>query len=228
MLELSSTGGNNRATIQIAKIGRYVIALRQFPGGLWTVHRRYDRPDMPATLQVGMTTYTDYATCSMVTPCFHNSNVLPGGNPDLLASFDYVCYRRPVVPMAYQGLDLSNPGVVSDAQLLTFLGPYATGTPAPTAGNSGPACAGQSVTLTASAVDGASYAWSGPNGFTSSQQNPVLMNVSAMSAGTYSVIATTGCGASSAAMTSVAVNTDGSAPAVTPPSDIAVTQSTCN
>lgn len=42
-----------------------------------------------------------------------------------------------------------------------------------TAGNSGAVCAGAAFGLTATTVTGAtSYAWTGPNGFTSSQQNP--------------------------------------------------------
>jgi hypothetical protein len=47
---------------------------------------------------------------------------------------------------------------------------------APTAGNSGESCAGDSFTLTATDVPGAIYAWTGPNSFTSTQQNPVISN----------------------------------------------------
>lgn len=227
-LIIVATGGINHATIQIARIGNYVITLRQFPGGPWTVHHRYVRMDFPATLQAGMTTYTDFANTSTYTPCYQNSHVLLTGNPDLVSAFDYVCFRRPQVPPAFQGLDLSNPAVVSDAQLLTFLGANAMGTPAPTAGNSGPVCVGQDVTLTASTVDGATYSWTGPNGYTSTQQNPVLTGVTAAQTGDYSVVAMTGCGASSPSMTTVTVNADASTPAVTPPGDATSTQTACD
>jgi gliding motility-associated-like protein len=41
-----------------------------------------------------------------------------------------------------------------------------------TAGNTGPVCSGGSFNLTATTVSNATYAWSGPNCFSSTQQNP--------------------------------------------------------
>src|SRR5204863_7551462 len=55
----------------------------------------------------------------------------------------------------------------------------------PTASNSGPYCQGATVQLSTPTVSGATYAWTGPNGFTSLQQNPT-----AIDAGTYSVTVT--------------------------------------
>ncbi len=47
-----------------------------------------------------------------------------------------------------------------------------------TTGNGGPICPGATTSLTASTVAGASgYSWSGPNGFTSNQQNPTNVPV---------------------------------------------------
>src|SRR5690606_19090685 len=42
---------------------------------------------------------------------------------------------------------------------------------APTAGNGGEVCVGGTIQLTASNTTGATYAWTGPNGFTSTAQN---------------------------------------------------------
>ena len=61
--------------------------------------------------------------------------------------------------------------------------------PNPVASNNGPACLAGSISLTASTVAGATYNWTGPNGFTSTEQNPTLTNVTAEMAGTYTVVA---------------------------------------
>ncbi|MES2649809.1 MAG: PKD domain-containing protein [Bacteroidota bacterium] len=59
-----------------------------------------------------------------------------------------------------------------------------------TATNSGPVCEGDSVVLTANATEeDIQFKWTGPNGFTSTEQNLVLVNKSASASGTYSVIA---------------------------------------
>lgn len=52
-----------------------------------------------------------------------------------------------------------------------------------------PLCEGQTLLLTAPAIPGATYAWTGPNGFTSNQQNPApVTNVTTANAGTYSLV----------------------------------------
>lgn len=59
-------------------------------------------------------------------------------------------------------------------------------------------CAGSVLYLNATTLAGATYSWSGPNGFASSQQNPALSNVQPIQSGIYTVIATQGsCGSSS-------------------------------
>ena len=78
-------------------------------------------------------------------------------------------------------------------------------TPAtPTASSSSPDCVGQTLTLSTPAVAGATYSWTGPNGFTSSSQNPTIPNVQLVNAGTYSVTITV-AGCTSAAGTTVVV-----------------------
>ncbi len=87
----------------------------------------------------------------------------------------------------------------------------------PTASNNGPICAGQTLQLNASTVPGATYSWTGPNSFTSSQQNPQIPSASISASGLYSVTATVSGCASAPGTTTVAVNTVPSA-AITAPS----------
>ncbi|MCS6903823.1 MAG: S8 family serine peptidase [Bacteroidia bacterium] len=58
----------------------------------------------------------------------------------------------------------------------------------PLANNGGPYCAGQTINLSASSVSGATYLWSGPNGYTSTQQNPTRANSRTIDSGIYSVV----------------------------------------
>jgi hypothetical protein len=77
---------------------------------------------------------------------------------------------------------------------------------APRAGYNGPLCTGQTLTLTTNAVVGAEYVWSGPQGFSSSAQNPVIDNVTTAEAGVYSVFAKRGDCISPVSQLSVVIN----------------------
>lgn len=81
----------------------------------------------------------------------------------------------------------------------------------PTAGSNSPICMNGTINLTANTITGATYAWTGPDGFTSTQQNPTITNLSAAKAGTYSVTATVNGCTSTAGTTSVTIT-----PNVTP------------
>lgn len=75
-----------------------------------------------------------------------------------------------------------------------------------------PACLGSVVIFNATPINGATYAWTGPNGFTSVIQNPNLTNVQVIQAGTYSVVATVvGCGTSSSTVSLVVADRPGNA-----------------
>lgn len=77
---------------------------------------------------------------------------------------------------------------------------------APVISNSSPVCLGQSFLLNTPIVIGATYSWSGPNGFSSSEQQPNIVNAQSANAGNYSLsISVDGC-ASIASTTNVTVN----------------------
>ena len=64
----------------------------------------------------------------------------------------------------------------------------------PTATANTPLCAGATLNLTTPALTGATYAWTGPGGYTATTQNPTRTNVTTAMAGTYSVTRTVnGC-----------------------------------
>ncbi|MFL5764886.1 MAG: PKD domain-containing protein [Bacteroidia bacterium] len=76
----------------------------------------------------------------------------------------------------------------------------------PTAGSNTPVCTGNNILLTANTVAGATYSWTGPGGFTSSIEDPIISGATAGMAGTYSVTITVGSCTSPMATTTVVVN----------------------
>ncbi|MFO0202603.1 MAG: hypothetical protein ACK528_05680, partial [Alphaproteobacteria bacterium] len=76
--------------------------------------------------------------------------------------------------------------------------------PTPTATSNTPRCVNQTLTLTGGG--GVSYAWSGPNAFTSTDQAPNITPVTLAAAGTYTVTVTGANGCSNTATTSVVIN----------------------
>ena len=131
-LELSPAASAT-AQIQTVRVGEYVIALIREAPGDWRVHRRYHRPDFGPTLQIGAVSYTDWTKCATFEPFQHNSVTIEPGmegdpspgtpfEPDALARFDYLRFQRIELPAHLEGLDLTDPVTVPDAELLAFLG----------------------------------------------------------------------------------------------------------
>jgi gliding motility-associated-like protein len=79
-------------------------------------------------------------------------------------------------------------GCTNSASLTVSINPN---TPV-TASSNSPICEGDNLTMNAST--GSSYSWTGPNGFTSSMQNPTISNITTSSSGLYSVTVTNACG----------------------------------
>lgn len=140
-LNLSAISGNE-ATIRFVRIDNAVIVLLQLPGGNFSVIHRYNRPDLPPTLQVGLVAYTDYFKVNTygADTSFYNSNVInpslnpdPGiparaMNPDVIGRFDFARYEDVNLPPAYQGLDFVDASQVSNAEILTLFGYNSTPT----------------------------------------------------------------------------------------------------
>ena len=58
--------------------------------------------------------------------------------------------------------------------------------------NDGPYCVGETIHLSVNSQDGASYSWTGPNGYSSNQQNPTRPNCTLNMAGIYTCTTTVG------------------------------------
>ncbi|MCQ6569644.1 hypothetical protein NPX88_29090, partial [Bacillus mycoides] len=73
------------------------------------------------------------------------------------------------------------------------------------AGSNSPVASGNTITLTATGISGASYAWTGPNGYTATGPNQSIGNATTANSGTYSVtVSLNGC--STTVSTAVVVN----------------------
>lgn len=71
--------------------------------------------------------------------------------------------------------------------------------------NNGPVCNGQTLNLTATG-DGVAFAWAGPSGFSSTQQNPSRTSATTAMSGIYTATATNSNGCIATATTSAVVN----------------------
>lgn len=81
-------------------------------------------------------------------------------------------------------------------------------------------CSGSSLTLTSTATGATGYSWTGPNGFTSTSQNPASITTGTASAGIYTVVASNACGSTTATTAVVTINTTPTAVSATPSATI--------
>jgi len=84
--------------LRLVRLDQTVIALYRRPEGDWQIHERFYRPDLPATLQVGLMAYGDYATVReqvWYDPWAYNTSVLREAGADMQVTANYVRFRRP-------------------------------------------------------------------------------------------------------------------------------------
>jgi gliding motility-associated-like protein len=84
--------------------------------------------------------------------------------------------------------------------------------PTPVVSSNSPVCIGSTINLSTPTVSGATYSWTGPNGFASTAQNPSISNVTASDAGTYSLTVSTGGCSSPSATVAVTISPGPSTP----------------
>jgi len=154
-----------------------------------------DAPALPTVCDPVTNTYTLSGTIEITNPPLTGTLTLAN------SSGSFTIFNAPFAnSIPYNYINLSSNGnpenlsvVFSDnntcANISNYTAPVSCSTCPVTASVSGPACNGQNVTLTATNVDGATYSWTGPNGYTSTDQNPTLTNVNLAMAGVYTVTA---------------------------------------
>ncbi|HSH93868.1 MAG TPA: Ig-like domain-containing protein, partial [Roseimicrobium sp.] len=103
--------GTGVVTLQAVRIGSTFLLLRRHGDGPWIIEQRYERADLPATVQVGMHCVTDYQGIldnnlfsgqnGLEDTYHHNRNVISAANgfintnPDLVMDVDYFRLSRP-------------------------------------------------------------------------------------------------------------------------------------
>ncbi|MBX7241106.1 MAG: hypothetical protein K1X92_05100, partial [Bacteroidia bacterium] len=109
----------------------------------------------------------------------------------------------------------NNTGCISPANYVTI-----NNSPIPSASaSSSPVCAGESIQLNATASVASpgtitAYNWTGPNGYTSGMEDPVIASATVAMSGSYTVTVTTSAGCTATASVNVTVNALPSAPSV--------------
>lgn len=119
----------------------------------------------------------------------------------------------------------STTGCVDNSSATVIVNPI----PTVSVNSNSPICQGTSLNLTSTSADAISYSWSGPNGFTSTSQNPTIAAATPAAAGTYTVTVTTAGGCSGTAQLTVNVSSslnisvNPTAPSICPGASIQLT-----
>lgn len=130
-----------------------------------------------------------------VTP---STTICPGGNVQLTASGASTYTWTPSTGLsATTGATVTASPGSTTTYTVTGTSNGCTGTgsttvtiganPSVTASSNGPLCLGEDFELNASSSPGATYSWTGPNGFTSNEQNPTIPAIDNSHVGTYTV-----------------------------------------
>jgi gliding motility-associated-like protein len=171
--------------------------------GVWTAVQNCATPNGTWTLLAGDMTSSDAGTliswslgfsnpttvtCTYNWTTINNSTSLsPVVNPTATTTYTLT------------GTDMN--GCSSSASVTVAVNPLNTPTPS----SNSPVCAGAALNLSVNSYTAATYTWAGPNGFSSTQQNPVINPVSIAATGDYTVTVSLGGSCSSSAIVSASV-----------------------
>lgn len=86
--------------LRIVRLGEIMTLLYRYDGELsFSQLDQFIRPDLPQTLQVGITAYSDWPSVEKVYPDYerYNKHGAPDENADLIAHVEWIKFRRPTV-----------------------------------------------------------------------------------------------------------------------------------
>jgi hypothetical protein len=133
---------------------------------------------------------------------FIGGTISPSGIVSNNANFPVLnCTAPPTIRYASSGCSYGNLNDIVKDPIYPF---FLTTCSSANAVTNSPVCSGTAISLTASS--GISYIWTGPGSFTSTSQNPSILNAAVNMAGTYSVTVTSAAGCISVASANVTVN----------------------
>jgi len=156
------------------------------------------------------------ATASSNSPVCENGSINLTSGPNLLTSYLWsgplsytssaqnptIASASPSMSGNYSVIVTNSNGCKDTAEVAVVVNPN----PVASASSNSPVCENDTVFLTSLPNSQTSYAWSGPIPFTSSNQNPQIINSTTTQSGPYTVTITNSFGCTATAQTTVAVN----------------------
>jgi hypothetical protein len=108
--------------LRVVRIGPTFLMLYRPDGGAWTLSKRYTRPDLPATLEVGLNAYTNWEAIDGDAATFNRTLVTqPRFAADLQVHSDNIRFHRPQVDGSARAKIAG--GGLSNAEWLQAIGP---------------------------------------------------------------------------------------------------------
>ncbi len=115
ILRLSQTGW---VDLRIVRVGTTFLMLYRWEGQSWAISQRYERPDLPQTLQVGLNAYSSWSGSEDDALAFNRTADPVLG--DLVVRSDYVRFRRPQLRDAVTAQQETDD--ITNSEWLEFIG----------------------------------------------------------------------------------------------------------
>ncbi|MEZ4885877.1 MAG: right-handed parallel beta-helix repeat-containing protein [Chitinophagales bacterium] len=208
----SSTQDPLLSTVELADAGEYILKVTIdgcLSKGDTTVVSISEQPDATAEVDQGAACIGKDMTLNALTTSSATDITYQWSGPNTFSSTE----QSPTLTNVAVGdsgnytVVITAEGCVSDPATVSVT---VLSVPNASASNTGsPACTGDDITLNSSTSTGGStigYVWSGPNNFTSTNQNPILTDATTIQSGTYAVTITVDGCTSDPSTTDITIN----------------------